>query len=124
MSPSPSLCLPLGSIHVSKLKQQSNGRPTRKESVLPELPYPRQLEPTNHTREPSPRALPMPLLFGKYHLIYMYILVYFAVKCETVYSQSCVSGQRLSVLPMGGHDGADATYSCSSFASYSCSSCS
>jgi hypothetical protein len=122
LSPSPSLCLPLGSSHVSKLKQQSNGRPTCKEGVLAELPCPRQLEPSNHTREPSPRVLYVPLLFGKHHLIYMHVLVCFAIECEVVCSQSCVSGWRLSVLPMRGHDGADATYSCSSFASYSCSS--
>jgi hypothetical protein len=37
MSPSPSLYLPLDSNHVSKLKQQSNGRPMRKEHVLPKI---------------------------------------------------------------------------------------
>ncbi|WP_428025409.1 hypothetical protein, partial [Arcobacter sp.] len=37
-------------------------------------------------------------------------------------SQSCVSGHRLPALAMGGHDGADATYSRSFFASYSYSS--
>jgi hypothetical protein len=52
----------------------------------------------------------VPLLFGKHPLIYMHVLVCFAVECETVCSQSCVLGRRLPVLTMGGHDGADATY--------------
>jgi hypothetical protein len=120
----PSLYLPLGSNHISKFKQQSNGHPTRKEGVLPKLSCPCQLEPSNHIGEPSPRVLHVPLLFGKYPLIYMHILVCFTVECRTVCSQSFVLDQRLSILQMGGHDGADATYSYSSFASYSCSSCS
>jgi hypothetical protein len=103
-------CLPLGSSHVSKLKQQSNGRPMHKEGVLPKLPCPHQLEPSNHTGEPSPCVLQVLLLFGKHPLIYMHVLVCFAVECETVCSQSCVSSWRLSVLPMGGHDEVDATY--------------
>jgi hypothetical protein len=115
----PPLYLPLGSNHVSKLKQQSNGCLTRKEGVLPKLSCPHQLEPSNHTREPSPRVLQVPLLFGKHPFIYMHVLVCFAVECETMCSQSCVSGQRLPVLPIGGHDGVDATYS---FTSYNCSS--
>jgi hypothetical protein len=57
--------------------------------------------------------------FSKHPFIYMHVLVCFAIQCETVCSQSCVSGRRLPVLPMGGHDGADATYS---FASYNYSS--
>jgi hypothetical protein len=61
-----------------------------------------------------------PLLFGKHPFIYMHVLVCFVVECEIVCSQSCASGQRLSVLPMEGHDGADATYS---FTSYNCSTC-
>jgi hypothetical protein len=65
LSPSPSLCLTLGSSHVSKLKQQSNGRPTHMEGVLPELLYPRQLESSNHTKEPSTRTLQVSLLFDK-----------------------------------------------------------
>jgi hypothetical protein len=48
---------PLGCCHVSKLQQQSNGHPTRKESVWLELPCPSQLEPSNQTREPSPHVL-------------------------------------------------------------------
>jgi hypothetical protein len=116
-----SLSLPLGSSHVSKLKQQSKDHPTHKEGVLPELPCPRQLEPSHHTREPSPRVLHVPLLFDKHHFIYMHVLVCFAVECKTMCSQSSASCRRLPVLPMGGHDGVDATYS---FASYSCSSCS
>jgi hypothetical protein len=60
-----------GAIFPAKLKQQSNGRPTCKEGVLPELPCPRQLEPCNHTREPSSRVLHVPLLFGKHSLICM-----------------------------------------------------
>jgi hypothetical protein len=48
---------PLDSYHVSKLKQQSNGHLIHKKSVLPELSCPHQLEPSNHTREPSPRVL-------------------------------------------------------------------
>jgi hypothetical protein len=119
-----SLSLPLGSSHISKRKQQSNDHPMRKEGVLPELPCPHQLEPSNHTREPSPLILQVPLLLGKDPLIYMHVLVCLMVECEIVCSQSCVSGQRLPALAMGGHDGADATYSCSSFASYSYSSCS
>jgi hypothetical protein len=47
----------LGSHHVSKLKQHSNDYLTRNESVLPELSCPRQLESSNHPREPSPRVL-------------------------------------------------------------------
>jgi hypothetical protein len=116
-----SLYLPLGSNHVLKLKQQSNDHPTHKEDVLPELTCSRQLEQSNHTREPSPRILQVPLLFGKHPFIYMHVLVCFTIKCETVCSQSCASGQRLQVLSMGGYDGADVTYS---FTSYSCSSCS
>jgi hypothetical protein len=34
-------------------------------------------------------------------------------------SQSCVLGWRLPVVPMGGHDGVDATYSYSTFDSCS-----
>jgi hypothetical protein len=124
MCPSTSLCQPLGNNLVSKLKQQSNGHPKRKEGVLSELPCPRQLELSNHTREPSPHVLQVPLIFGKLTLIYLHVYVCFMVECETVCSQSCVSGWRFSVLPMGGYDGVDATYSCSSFTSYSCSSCS
>jgi hypothetical protein len=124
LSPSPSLCLPLGSSHISKLKQQRNGHPTCKESVLPELPCHCEWESSNYTREPSPRVLQVLLLFGKLPLIYMHVLVCFVVKCETLCSQSCISGRRLPVLPMGGHDGENATYSCSSFASYNCSCCS
>jgi hypothetical protein len=41
----------------------------------------------------------------------MHILVCFAVECETMCSQSCASGRCLSVLSMGGHDGADVIYS-------------
>jgi hypothetical protein len=120
---SPSLGLPLDNSHISKLKQQSNDYPTRKEGVLPELSCPLQLESSNNTGEHSPCVLKVPLLFGKHPLIYMHILVCFVVECEIVCSQSCISGRRLPVLPMGGHDGADATYFYSSFASYSCSSC-
>jgi hypothetical protein len=82
----------------------------RKEGVLSELSCHRQLELSNHTREPSPHVLQVSLVFGKHPLIYMHILVCFAVECEIVCSQSCVSGWRLPVLPMGGHDGADTTY--------------
>jgi hypothetical protein len=78
------------------------------EGVLSELPCSRQLEPSNQTREPSPCVLHVRLLFGKHPLIYMHVLV--NIECETVYSQSCVSGRRLSVLPMGGYDEANATY--------------
>jgi hypothetical protein len=117
---SPSLCLPLGSSHVSKLKQHCNGRHTHKEGVLLELPCSYQLEPSNHTKEPSPCVLQVPLLFGKHPFIYMHVLICFVVECETVCSQSCASGRRMPVLPIGGHDGVDATYS---FASYSCSRC-
>jgi hypothetical protein len=106
----------LDSYHVSKLKQQRNGPPTCKESVLPELSYPCQLEPSNQTRESSPRVLQVPLLFGKNHFIH--VCVYFSWVWDY---KSCVSGWRLSVLPMGGHDGVDATYSYSSFGSYKCS---
>jgi hypothetical protein len=35
--------------------------PTHKEGVLPELPCPHQLEPSNHTREPSLRVLYVPI---------------------------------------------------------------
>jgi hypothetical protein len=105
---SASLCLPLGSSYVSKLKQQSNNHPTCKDGVLPEMP--RQLELSNHIGEASPRVLQVPLLFGKHPLIYMHVLVCFAVECETVCSQSCISGWRLPILPMRAHDGADATY--------------
>jgi hypothetical protein len=115
--------LPLGSNHVSKLKQLSNGRPTHK-VILPELTCPRQLEPSKHTTEPLPHVLHVSLLFSKHHSIDMHVYVCFTIECETVCSPSCVSGRRLSVLPMGGHDGADATYSSSFFTSYSCSSCS
>jgi hypothetical protein len=59
----------LGS-YVSKLKQQSNDYPTRKESVLYEFSYPRQLEPNNHTSEPSSCVLQVPLIFGKHHFIH------------------------------------------------------
>jgi hypothetical protein len=45
-----------------------------------------------------------------------------SVECETV-CQSSVLSWRLPVLPIGGHDGADVTYSYSSFGSYRCSSC-
>jgi hypothetical protein len=110
----------LGSYHVSKLKQQSNDCLTCKEGVLSELSYPHQLEPSNHTREPSPCVLQVPPLFGKHHLIYMHVFIV-SVECETVCSQSCVLGSRLSVLPMAEHNGADATYSYNSFTSYSCS---
>jgi hypothetical protein len=72
-----------------------------KEGVLPELPCPRQLELSNHTRESSLRVLQVPLLFGKHHFIYMHVLVCFAFECEIVYSQSYASDWRLSVLPMG-----------------------
>jgi hypothetical protein len=44
----------------------------RKEDVLSELPCPCQLEPSNHTGEPSLRVLQVPLLFGKHPLIYMH----------------------------------------------------
>jgi hypothetical protein len=121
LSPSPSLYLPLGSSHVSKLKQQSNDHPICKKGVLPELPCPHQPEPSNHTREPSPCVLQVSLLFGKHPFIYMHVLVCFTVECETVCSQSCALCHRLPVLPMGGHDGANAIYS---FTSCSCSSCS
>jgi hypothetical protein len=47
----------------------------RKEGILPELPCPHQLEPSNHTGEPSPRVLQVPLLFRKHSLIYMHVLV-------------------------------------------------
>jgi hypothetical protein len=75
------------------MSQSSNNRecPTRKEGILSELSYPRQLEPSNHRGEPSPRVLQVPILFDKHHLIYIHVLVYFAVECETVCSQSCVS---------------------------------
>jgi hypothetical protein len=82
----------------------------RKKDVLPKLSCPRQLEPNNHIGDPSPRVLQVPLLFNKHPLIYVHILVYFTVECKTVCSQSCVSSRGLLVLPMGGHDGADATY--------------
>jgi hypothetical protein len=36
-----------------------------------------------------------------------------SVESETVCSQSYVSGWRLPVLPMGGHDGEYSIYSCS-----------
>jgi hypothetical protein len=51
---------------------------------LPELPCPRQLEPSNHTEEPSPCVLQVPLLFGKHPLIYMHVLVCFAVERDYV----------------------------------------
>jgi hypothetical protein len=79
-----SLRLSIGSSHVSKLKQQTNGHPTWKDGVLPQLPCPHQLEPSKHTREPSPRVLQVPLLFGKHPFIYMHVLVCFMVECETV----------------------------------------
>jgi hypothetical protein len=62
---------------VSKFKQQSNGHPMRKKSVLPDLSCPSQLEPSNHTREHLSCVLQVPLLFGKYHFIYMHICVCF-----------------------------------------------
>jgi hypothetical protein len=74
------------------------------------LSCPRQLEPSNHKGESSPRVIQVSLLFGMHLLICMHVLVCFVVECETVFSQSYVSGRRLPVLPMGGHDGADATY--------------
>jgi hypothetical protein len=77
---------------------------------LPKLTCRHQLEPSNHIGEPSPHILQVPLLFGKRPLIYMHVLVCFTVECEIVCSQSCVLGQMLAVIPMGGHDGADATY--------------
>jgi hypothetical protein len=40
----------------------------------------------------------------------MHVLACFTVEGENVCSQSCVSDWRLPVLPMGGHDGSDATY--------------
>jgi hypothetical protein len=43
-----------------------------------------------------------PPLFGKHPLIYIHVLVCFAIECETVCSQSCVSVCRMPVLPMGG----------------------
>jgi hypothetical protein len=58
-------------------------------------------------------------IFGKHPFIYIHVLVCFTVEWEIVISQSYVSGRRLLVLPMGGHDGVDATYS---LTSYSCSS--
>jgi hypothetical protein len=105
-----SFSLPLGSSTVSKLKQYSNGHPMCKEDVLPKLSFPCLLEPSNHTREHSPCVLQVLLLFIKHPLIYMHVYVCFAIECETVCSQSCVSGWRLLVLPMGGHDRVDATY--------------
>jgi hypothetical protein len=88
--PSPSLYLPLGSNHVSKLKQKSNGHSTCKEGVLPRLTCPRQLEPSNYTREPSTRVLQVPLLFSKHPLIYMHVCICFTVECESVCSQPFV----------------------------------
>jgi hypothetical protein len=40
-----------------------------------------------------------------------------SVECEPVCNQSYILDWRLPVLSMGGHDGADATYSYSSFTS-------
>jgi hypothetical protein len=77
-----------------------------KEGVLPKLSCPHQLEPSNHTSEHSPRVLQVPLLFGKCPMFYFC----FAVECENVCSQFCVSGRRLLVFSMGGHDETDATY--------------
>jgi hypothetical protein len=68
---------PLSSCHVSKVKQQSNSCPTRKEGVLPELQCPSELELSNHTREPSPHVLHVPLLFGKDTFIYMHVCICF-----------------------------------------------
>jgi hypothetical protein len=73
-----SLSPPIGSYHVSKFKQQSDDRPTCKEGVLPELPCPRQLEPSNHKREPSLRVVQVPLLFGKHPFIYMHVCIWFS----------------------------------------------
>jgi hypothetical protein len=96
-----SLSLPLSPLRQQpclKAQTQSNDRPTCKKVVLPELPCPCQLEPSNHTREHSLHVLQVPLLFGKHRFIYMHVLVSFAVECETVCSQSCASGQRLPVF--------------------------
>jgi hypothetical protein len=75
LSLSPSL---LGSYHVSKLKQQRDDHPMRKESLLPELPCTCQLKPSNHIRESSPRVLQVPLFFGKHHFKYMHVCVCFS----------------------------------------------
>jgi hypothetical protein len=40
-------------------------------------------------------------IFGKHLLIYMHVYVCFAVECETMCNQSCISSQRLPVLLMG-----------------------
>jgi hypothetical protein len=62
-----------------------------RERVLPELQCPHQLEPSNHIGEPSLGILQELQLFGKHPLIYMHVLVCFAVECETLCSQSCIS---------------------------------
>jgi hypothetical protein len=50
---------------------------TRK--VLPELPCPHELEPSNHSREPSPCVLQVSLLFGKHPFIYMHVCICFGL---------------------------------------------